>query len=252
MAVADSPLHLFVRKLDGHVALSADDRRAITALPWKARMLEPSSYLVREGDTPETCSVIGSGFAYRQKITGNGDRQIVSLHIPGEAVDLQHLFLDKTDHSVQMLTRGEVAFVQRGHLQELARMRPAVGRAMTICMLVEASISREWILNVGRRDARTRVAHLLCEFAIRLDAQGLATDYGYHLPVTQEQLADAVGLTPVHVNRTLKALAAAGLITRSKRNVSFPDWDRMREAGDFEPRYLHLDRQRAGNDEVSL
>jgi CRP-like cAMP-binding protein len=187
-----------------------------------------------------------TGFAFRQKLAGDGARQIVALHIPGDALDFQNLFLDVSDHSVQMLTRGEVAFVTIRDLQVLARERAAVGHAILVKILVEASIFREWVLNVGRRDAKTRVSHLLCELAVRLDAEGLADHYSYELPMTQEQLADAVGLTPVHVNRTLKALEAEGLIVRSKKSVSFPDLMRLRSAGDFNQRYLHLEPQRSG------
>jgi CRP-like cAMP-binding protein len=112
-------------------------------------------------------------------------------------------------------------------------------------ILVEASIFREWVLNVGRRDSRARIAHLLCELAVRLNEEGLAKDYGYDLPMTQEQIADAVGLTPVHVNRTLKALEEDGLVIRTKRNISFPEWQRLRSVGDFNQRYLHLEPQKA-------
>lgn len=246
MASPRHPLELLVRKLEQHSHLPEEDRQAILALPYRLRTLEPSTYTVREGDPPERCAVLVSGFAYRQKITGEGARQIIALHIPGEPLDFQNLFLDVSDHSVQMLTRGEVAEVSRNHFQELARSRAAVGHAILVYILVEASIFREWVLNVGRRDARSRLAHLLCEFAARLEAQGLADQYGYDLPMTQEQLADALGLTPVHVNRTIKALEADGLISRTKRHISFPDWERMRAAGDFNQRYLHLEPQLTG------
>ena len=122
---------------------------------------------------------------------------------------------------------------------------PDVGRAILVTTLVEASIFREWVLNVGRRDSRSRLAHLLCEFAIRLEAQGLEHDHGYALPMTQEQLADATGLTAVHVNRVLKSLELEGLIVRNRRNISFPDWRRLRDVGDFNQRYLHLQHGRS-------
>ncbi|MDB5690549.1 MAG: Crp/Fnr family transcriptional regulator [Sphingomonas bacterium] len=237
------PLELLARNLQLRSPLSLQDRAAILALPYVLRTLESGTYTVREADPPEQCAVLVSGFAFRQKLTGEGSRQIVSLQIPGEALDLQGLFLDVADHSVQMLTRGEVAFVARSDLRELARARPAIGHAIVVKILVEASIFREWVLNVGRRDSRSRIAHLLCELAVRLDSEGLATDYGYELPMTQEQLADVVGLTPVHVNRTLKALEADGLVKRTKRNISFPDWQRLRSVGDFNQRYLHLTPQ---------
>jgi CRP-like cAMP-binding protein len=243
---SDHPLHLLVRKLRLRSHLGPADEAAILALPYHLKTLDSATYLVREGDPPSQCAVIVSGFAYRQKLTGDGARQIIALLIPGEAVDFQNLFLDVADHSVQMLTRGEVAIVPRSEFQDLARSRAAVGHAILVKTLVEASIFREWVLNVGRRDSRARLSHVLCELAIRLDALGLAEEYGYELPMTQEQLADALGLTPVHVNRVLKSLEAEGLIKRSKRNVSFPDWEGLRKVADFSQRYLHLEQQHSG------
>jgi CRP-like cAMP-binding protein len=240
------PLEIFLRNLELRAPLPAEDRQAVLNLPFTLRTLEAGTYTIREADPPTACAVLLSGFAYRQKLTGDGSRQIVALHIPGDALDFQQLFLDIADHNVQMLTRGQVAFIPRAEVQALARSRAAVGHAILVKILVEASIFREWVLNVGRRDARTRVAHLLCELAVRLESDGLIDQYGYELPMTQEQLADAVGLTPIHVNRTLKALDAEGLITRTKRNVAFPDWERMRQVGDFNQRYLHLEPQESG------
>jgi CRP-like cAMP-binding protein len=241
-----NPLELLVRKLEQHVPLEEQDRRRIIDLPYRLRTAEPSSYLVREGDSPEACAVLVSGFAFRQKLTGDGARQIVALHIPGDAVDFQHLFLDVADHNVQTLTRAEIAWIPRESLLDLARSNARIGYAILVWTLIEASIFREWILNVGRRDSRTRMAHVLCEFAIRLEAQQIADEYHYELPMTQEQLADVLGLTPVHVNRTLQNLEADQLITRSRRQVTIPDWKKLRDVGDFNERYLHLEPQNGG------
>ncbi|UZK67440.1 Crp/Fnr family transcriptional regulator [Sphingomonas sp. M1-B02] len=241
MADAEHPLQSLNRRLQTNYSLSDSDSNAILALPFKLRTLEASTYIVREGEIPRICSVLITGFAFRQKLTGEGARQIIALHIPGEALDFQNLFLDVSDHNVQMLTRGQVAEVPITAFQEIAMERPAVGRAILITTLIEASIFREWVLNIGRRDSRTRLAHLLCEFALRLEAQGLEADHGYVLPMTQEQIADATGLTPVHVNRVLKTMECEGLIVRNRRNISFPDWHRLREVGDFNQRYLHLE-----------
>jgi CRP-like cAMP-binding protein len=234
------PLSGFIHNLGLRSPLDGGDRAAILALPWTVRLLDPSAYIVREGDPPTRCGVLVSGYAYRQKQTREGNRQIVAIHIPGEPLDVQHLYLDVADHSVQMLTRGEVAFVSRADLQALALSHAAITRALMMNVLVDASIFREWVLNVGRRDARTRMSHLLCEFFIRMQAAGLAGGDVYELPINQEQLADALGLTPVHVNRTLKALEAEGVIQRRKRSLAFPSWDKLREAADFNARYLHL------------
>jgi CRP-like cAMP-binding protein len=233
------PLQLLVRKLETHYPLSEHDREAILGLPYKVRQLDAQSYAIREGDRPDRCAVLISGYAFRHKVTGDGDRQILSINIPGEALDLLNLFLDESDHNVQMLTRAEVAEIPQHALEELVLSEPNVSRAVLVSTLVESSIFREWALNIGRRDSRSRIAHLLCEFAYRLSIQGLDPSGDYELPITQEQLADATGLTAVHVNRVLKGLQSEGLLDRNRRVVSFPDWHRLRDVGDFNPRYLH-------------
>jgi len=223
-----------------HERLSDDDRIAILDLPHRVRKLDAGSYLVREGSLPGVCGVLVDGYAYRQKMTGDGSRQILAVCIPGDAVDLQNIFLDISDHAVQMLTRGTVADIPREPLQQLVLTRPQIGRAVIQLTLVEASILREWVVNVGRRDARERIAHVLCEFAVRLEVRGLTSYDGFELPMTQEQLADATGLTSVHVNRVLKGLEADGLISRRRRHIHFPDWRALQDVGDFSRAYLHL------------
>jgi CRP-like cAMP-binding protein len=230
-----------VQRLERRSPLTREDREALLGLSHNVRKLAASAHIVRDGDAPDFCTLLLSGFAYRYKLTGEGGRQIISLHCAGEFLDLQNSFLGLADHSVQMLTEGELALMPIGVLQELALTRPAIGRALWIDTLIDASIFREWVVNVGRRDSRARVAHLLCEFSLRLEAAGLASNHQYELPMTQEQLADAVGLTSVHVNRVLKQLGEEGLIERDRRSIVIVDWKRMREAGDFNERYLHHD-----------
>jgi CRP-like cAMP-binding protein len=236
----DHPLRYLLRQLELYSKLPDEDRALVLDLPHRLRRLDAGSYLVREGDMPTACMVLATGYAYRQKVTGDGSRQILAVCIPGDAVDLQNMFLDVSDHSVQLLTRSEVADVPREALQELVLSRPAIGTAIIQLTLVEASILREWVVNVGRRDARERIAHILCEFAVRLESRGLITDHGFELPMTQEQLADATGLTSVHVNRVLKGLEADGLISRKRRNIHYSDWRALQDAGDFSRRYLHI------------
>jgi CRP-like cAMP-binding protein len=243
MSSQDHPLSGMIRKLEGRAALDEGDRDAILALPYVKRVHESPSYIVREGEPPKRhCSFILSGLAFRQKLAASGARQIVSIHMAGDFLDLQHLFLNRADHSVQALNRLQAAEIDRAALQDLLLQRPAVAKAMWIDALVDASIFREWILNVGRRNAKARVAHLLCEVSLRMEAAGLANGNGYDLPLTQEQLGDAVGLTSVHVNRTLKVLAHEGLVRRNKRHIQFDNVARLREVADFSALYLHLDQ----------
>jgi CRP-like cAMP-binding protein len=234
------PLETLVRKLRTLAPLDQADEEAIRALPHSVRRIENGKYIVREGDKPTHCCLLVSGFSIRHKIVADGARQIVNIHVSGDMVDLQNCLLGVADHNVQALTTMEAAFIPREALVELSFSRPSVGKALWIESLVEGSIQREWIANVGRRDARTRVAHLLCEFAHRLEAVGLAEKCKYELPMTQEQVADTVGLTSVHVNRTLKELQREGLMSLSKRSVVIDDLRRLAEVGDFRSTYLHL------------
>ena len=235
-------LHRMVRKLAARVKLDEADYEALLSLPFKTKIFEPNSYLVREGTSPEESNLILDGFAYRQKITPVGSRQILSVHVPGDFVDLEGSLLNISDHNLQALTRCKVAAIPRTDMRSLIDTHARVAHALWIDTLIDGSIFREWILNVGRRDAKERIAHLLCEFAKRLELAGLGDQNGYALPMTQEQLADCTGLTSVHVNRTLRALDADGLIVRHGRSVSIPDWKRLRDAAGFSELYLHLDQ----------
>ncbi len=230
-------------KLQMWMPLDVGDKAAVLALPHKVQKLGPAQYIVRDGERPIHSCLLLSGFAYRHKITGDGGRQIMSIHMKGDVVDLQNSLLRRSDHNVQALTSIEVALIPVEAVQDLAFTRPAVGKAMWYETLVDASIFREWTLNVGRRIAIKRTAHLLCEFALRLEAAGLGEQCDYQLPMTQDQLADALGLTSVHVNRTLKALEKDGLIERSKRSVKIENWERLAAVGDFDSNYLHYEAE---------
>ena len=243
-----SPLQPMVDKLAYWAKLdtywgefTADDAEALLCLPHRIKRVERHGYIVREREKTIHSCVLLSGYAIRHKIVMGGARQIVAVHMKGDLVDLQNSFVGVADHSVQLLTDGKVAFIPREAIKKLAFERPNVGMAMWHDTLVDGSVFREWIANVGRRDAHTRIAHFLCEFALRLKVAGLGRETHYELPMTQEQLADCVGLTPVHVNRTLKALEIENLIERkTSRIITIGDWKKLAEAGDFDSSYLHL------------
>lgn len=234
-----SPMARMAKSLEKYVVLSPGDRDAILALPFKVTSYESGAYLVREGDRADKCALLMTGFAFRHKLTGAGTRQIIAIHVPGDLLDMQNLFLDYADHNVQMLSRSDVLTVSRSAFGALAKSAALIGHAVLLGVLVDASVYREWILNIGRRDARGRVAHLICEIAARLDMEGLPPGQDYELPMTQEQLADALGLTPVHVNRVLRILEDDGLILRKSRQIRLPHWEQLRRASDFDDRYLH-------------
>ena len=235
-----------LRKLEYFGPLSESDRAALLALPHTLKAIEPQGFVVREGDKATHACLLLTGFVYRYKIVGDGGRQICSIHMSGDMVDLQNALLNTADHYVQALTRADVAFIPREAVTDIAFGRPAVGIAMWRDTLVDGSIFREWIANVGRRNARTRVAHLLCEFALRSEAAGLGGHTSYPLPMTQEQLADCTGLTSVHVNRTLRGLEGDGIISRTRRTVTVENWKRLAQEGDFSSAYLHMREDQLG------
>ncbi|HEX8215651.1 MAG TPA: Crp/Fnr family transcriptional regulator [Allosphingosinicella sp.] len=235
------PLQPLLQKLAYWGKFDAADEEAILGLPHRVKLLERHGYIAREREITTQSCVLLSGYAIRHKIVVGGSRQIVAVHMKGDVVDLQNSFLGVADHSVQTLTESEVAFIPAEALKQLAFDRPSVGLAMWVDTLVDGSIFREWIANVGRRNAHARIAHLLCEFSLRLKVAGLGEATQYELPMTQEQLADCTGLTPVHVNRTLKTLEAENLIKRvSSRAITIGDWKKLADAGDFDSTYLHL------------
>lgn len=233
-------LGIFIRKLLSHSRLSAEDQEAISALPFSLRRLEPNDYMLREGDLATVCPVLLNGFAYRQKTSADGGRQIVALKIPGDALDFQSLYLDVADHNLQALTPVELAVFAQKDFEKLVAPRPNIARAVIVDILIEGSIAREWLLNIGRRDALGRLAHLLCELYYRV--QQIAIEDlggGFEFPLTQEQLADLLGLTPVHINRTIKILEQEGAVKRVSRRLTIGDIDRLRRIADFSDLYLH-------------
>ncbi|MGZ2410990.1 CRP-like cAMP-binding protein [Sphingomonas sp. F9_3S_D5_B_2] len=233
------PINWLTTKLARISHLDAEDRARLSGLTLRVESVPRWRHLVNEGEEPEQCCLLVTGFACRYKEAVTGSRQIVSFHLRGDLLDVQHLLLARADHSVQAITEASVAWIPKPELVRLAWERPNVGRALWRDSLIDASIFREWVLNVGRRDARSRIAHMLCEFVARCEAAGLGTADGFRLPMTQEQIADATGLTTVHVNRTLRALDEAGAIDRTGKQFRIIDWPLLCTIGDFDPAYLH-------------
>lgn len=235
-----NPLVNLVEKLARHMQISLVDCIKLLELPHSSSFIDAGKYLLRDGDIHHDCGLLVSGFCCRHRVSSEGLRQIVAIHIPGEIYDLQQLYFGTADSSVQTLTRCEVVTISHQAIRQLVANRPSVERALFATMMVELSISREWMLNIGRRDGRTRLAHLLCELAYRLDRPGLPPGQAYELPMTQEQLGDALGLTAVHINRSLKGLVRDGLVGQSRRGVTIPNWELLVAEAGFNNRYLHM------------
>jgi CRP-like cAMP-binding protein len=234
------PAHPKVRE---HRPASDAEKRAIAALPVTLRDLKADEDIVREQDRPSQCCVLLEGFACRYKVMPGGRRQISSFHIPGDIPDLQSIHLQIMDHSLGTMVASKAAFISHDKIRAFIRAHPRIGDVLWRDTLIDAAIFREWVANVGRREAYQRLAHLLCEVYVRLKAVGLTKGQAYTMPVTQAELADATGLSTVHVNRTLQELRGDGLISTPKNNrVVIEDWEGLQKAGEFDPTYLHIEK----------
>jgi len=228
-----------IRKLERLAHLDETDRQAIRALHARIETYPAHSVLVKDGARVTHCTLLIDGFACSQKDMSDGGRQILSFHLAGDLVDLSNLLLNHSDHAVQALTPATIARISAQDLRRLAEARPRIAEALWRDTLIEAAIAREWVVNVGRRSAMARIAHLICEFATRREAAGFGPPERFDLPMTQEQIGDATGLTSVHVNRKLHDLQEIGVIARERRDLHIRDWPQLIRIGDFDPTYLH-------------
>lgn len=230
------------RKLGRFARLSAEDRAALDRIWMGPRHECPALHdLIREGDMPRDIRLIFDGWACRCKTLEDGRRQIVSYLLPGDICDASALIGGRMDHSVQALAPVRYTTLSLAGFEELMAAHPRILRAVRCDALANASIQREWALSLGQRSAIERLAHLLCELFTRLDMIGLADAGGCELPVTQVELADTLGLTAIHVGRTLKDLRLRGLIRLRDRRLEILDFAALSRVALFNPAYLHLD-----------
>ena len=228
-----------IRKLERLGPLADEERGMLEDLPLTPRRVVADRDLVGEGQRPTHCQFLIEGFACRYKMSKDGKRQIVAFHIPGDMVDLTSLLLGEMDHGIGTLTPVQVASIPHATLLGWTRSCPNLGYLLWRDTLIDAAVFREWVVNVGRRSALARTAHLLCELVARLRAVGLARDHACDLPISQVELADALGLSYVHVNRMLRELRGEGLIELGGGTLVVPDWEGLKRAGEFDPIYLH-------------
>lgn len=237
---SDSPV---ASKLEAFTKLSADDKAALSQVSRNIRFVEPRRDLISEGDKPRFVHLVLDGWACRYKQLPDGKRQIVSLFVPGDFCDVNVYILKYMDHSIGAITRLKVAMITAEEMSALTEQRPRMLQALWWHELVTTAIQREWTLNIGQRSAYERLAHLLIELYIRLNTVGRAQGGRCDFPLTQNDLADATGLTAVHVNRTLQELRRDKLIELDRRQLQILDLERMMDAAMFNPNYLHLDHE---------
>ena len=243
LAIADD-IASFLRKLERRDVISAEERAALIEAAGGIETFPAGSDLVRQGDRPERSMLVAQGFTTRYRLLEDGTRQITAIHLPGDFVDLHSFLLKTMDHAVGALSPCRIVTFPHANLKRVTERHPHLTRMLWLMTLLDAAIHREWIVAMGRRSALEQMAHLLCEIFTRLSIVGLGNrDRELILPINQTELGDTLGLSTVHVNRTLQQLRAEQLITWQGQSVRVLDWDRLAGIAQFDDGYLHLEAE---------
>jgi CRP-like cAMP-binding protein len=230
----------FVRKLESFQSFSTEIETAILALAARrTRDLKAGNDLISEGDEPRTIYLVLEGWACRYKTLDDGRRQILAFFMPGDLCDLHVYVLDRMDHSIGALSSLKYALINPADLETLCDNHPRVVRSLWWESLVGASIQREWLVSAGQRSAYEALAHLCCELYLRLKLVGLASKGECAFPLTQSDIADALGLTQPHVSRMIAELNQSGLATLRRKHLIVNDLRGLMAVASFNPDYLH-------------
>lgn len=235
-------------RLELFTRLSQADKAALSKLVARTRTVPARRDLISEGDPPTHVNLVLKGWGGRYKMLPDGKRSLVSFFIPGDFCDLNIFILKQMDHTISAITALKVAAIEPDNLLTIMRDHPRVTQALLWHELVSAAVQREWTHNLGARPAYERLAHLFVELFLRMRSVGMAEPDGCDFPLTQYDLAEATGLTPVHVNRTLQSLRADKMVEIDRRRLTIPNLTRLMEASMFNPNYLHLEREGASLD----
>jgi CRP-like cAMP-binding protein len=237
------PIERLLRKLRVRDEVSSHEAEVLRAGCDEVRDVPSNRVLIRAGAPLTHSTLVVDGILARYKDLADGQRQIQEIHVAGDFTDLHGFLLKSLDHNIGTLTAVRIALFPHDRLRRITEAEPHLARLLWFLTLVDAAIQREKIVSVGRRSAVARIAHLLGELYLRLEAVGLAADFRFELPLTQLDIGDATGLTSVHVNRMLRALREDGIATLRDGNAVIHDWERLEQIAEFDPAYLHLDRR---------
>ncbi len=232
--------HPLMTKLERTIALTEAERLSFNEVPFQVETVLAGEGPSWAGDRPSRSFVILEGLLSTSKTLRDGEVQITAFHIPGDMPDLLSLHLEVLDRDIGALTNCTLAFMSHERLRPFCERHPRLAAALWRATLVDSSVYCEWVVNMAQRPAISRLAHILCEMMTRMGAVGLAQDGSCDLPLTQGDLSEATGLSLVHVNRTLQALRAQGLITFGRGRLTIHDWDALARVGEFRADYLHL------------
>lgn len=235
-----SPMQMFVDRLDRRSGLTTEEADALLGLRGHFTKARANEDIVSPGETTIYASLVVDGLAGRFGQVVNGQRQITGFYLSGDMCDLHSLVAPTANWAVQALSTTTILKISHLELRAVANAYPRIAQAFWRDCSVDASVTSQWVVNVGRRDASSRLAHLLCEMGVRHEDAGSGIRTSYRLPATQAQLGDALGLTSVHVNRTVRMLRDLGLAIVGKQQVTVGDWDGLARRGDFDVGYLQI------------
>ncbi|PXA84883.1 Crp/Fnr family transcriptional regulator [Nostoc sp. 3335mG] len=229
----------FIDKLKSYGVLDPADALALETATARSQIYGAKADLIREGDRPGPVFVILEGWACRYKVLPSGTRQVTAFLMPGDCCDLHVGLLAEMDHTIQTITQAKVATIGREEMDALMDAHPKVARAMYIAQLIDEGIMRAWITSMGRRTSVERAAHLICELYLRAANIGLVSNAELILPLSQLVLADALGMTPVHLNRVLKELKLQAAVSLQRGKLLITDPAKLVRIAGFDENYLH-------------
>jgi CRP-like cAMP-binding protein len=232
-------LAALLRRLNTVSGLDDADIAAIRALPINVRHWDAGRTIVSDGERPTDCCLVIEGFCVRAKTILDGQRQILSIHIPGEIPDLQSLHLHRMDHDLIAVAPSTLGFISHTSMRALTRTNPNIAEVLWRDTLIDSAIFREWIVNVGQRPAASRLAHTVVELRRRLAVIGREAGDTFEMPLTQEQISEALGITPVHANRIIRQLRDDGIVDINRGRVTVLDEAKLADLAQFDDRYLH-------------
>jgi len=231
-------------KLRARDTVSPEEEQAIRDSIGEVRTLAADEIVIQAGKVLTFSILLLDGLMCRYKDLSDGQRQITELHVPGDFADLHSFTLKRLDHNIMTITPCRIAIVPHANLERITERLPHLTRLYWFTTNLDAAIHREWEVSLGRRTAIARVAALFCEMKLRSEVVGMTDGNSYALDLTQTDLAECVGLTPIHVNRTLKELRERGLVQFSRGRVTIHDWDGLADIAEFDPAYLYLEKWR--------
>jgi CRP-like cAMP-binding protein len=232
-----------LKKLKIRTAISAEEERVIRGLVSETRRFGPDQVLVRAGEELHHSLLLLDGWLVRSKDLPSGERQVLEIHVSGDFADLHGFTLKKLDHEVLTVTESVIGLVPHERLMELTERFPRLTRVYWLSTNVDAAITRELALSLGQRSAISRMAHVFCELHTRLAVVGKTRGESFEFPLTQRELAECLGLTVVHVNRTLQELRRKGLVESENRHINILDRRGLETLAEFDPGYLQLYRR---------